>query len=61
MPVINPNNLDLVSAILTIPIVHKFFDAAQEGKYLEHEFHIIAENYLRMRRILEIKDNKPSC
>ncbi|GAH00105.1 unnamed protein product, partial [marine sediment metagenome] len=36
-PVIDPRNLDLVAAVLTIPVVNKFFNEKQEGEYLEHE------------------------
>jgi hypothetical protein len=57
VPVIDPRNLDLVAAVLTTPSAYKIFD---ETKYVANEFRVIAQNYLKMRRILEEEDHKPS-
>ena len=61
MPPMDPRNVDVVAAMLTIPVAYKLFDAEQEGKQLEHEFKEVVENYSRMRRLLEEECYKPSC
>lgn len=47
-----PKTLDLIAALLTIPVAYKLLDRVKNKEYGEAEFQEIVDNYFRLRRIL---------
>jgi hypothetical protein len=60
MAVIDPNNLDLVAAMLTSTAVNRCVQHSQEPKNLDYEFQLVVENYYRMRSLLKDEDERLS-
>ncbi len=60
MAVIDPNNLDLVAAMLTITAVNKQVQYSQEPRNTDYEFQLVVENYYRMRALLKDEDERLS-
>ncbi len=52
MSAMDPNQLDLVAAVLTLPAVDKYLQPSKESRNLDYEFQLIVENYFRMRTLL---------
>jgi len=60
MAVIDPNNLDLVAAMLTTTAVNKHVQHSQEPRNPDYEFQLVVENYYRMRALLKDEDERLS-
>ncbi len=58
MAVIDPNNLDLVAAMLTTTAVNKHVQNSQEPRNTYYEFQLVVENYYRMTALLKDEDER---
>ena len=51
--VMDAKTMDLICALLTIPVAHKVCEGAKEGEYGEDELQKVVNSYFRLREIFE--------
>jgi hypothetical protein len=51
--VMAPVTIDVIAALLTIPVAQKIIDQSEEGQFGEREFRRVVDTYFRLRKVFE--------
>ena len=45
--------IDVIAALLTVPLMYEFFSRTHEGDYGEHEYQMVVDSYFQLRKVFE--------